>query len=95
VPMLEEDQIQKIRLVLTSSGWNDVMRPAILNRGNQALRQLCLSPSERPGKETDEHLRATIQTCEWMAACWSNEIVLFEGNRLNELQRNGSTAANP
>lgn len=95
--MLDGPDIAKIRLVLTSAGWNDVMRREILKRGNIAVKLLCLSPSERVGKESDEMLRATIRECEWMVSVWNNEIIAAEHNaRLNELEgANGSSTANP
>lgn len=95
---LTEEQVQKVRLVLSTAGWNDVMRPALENRGRQALKSLTLARSERAGhfKGTDfdtedDVLRAIIRDCEWMVACWSNEIRVAEYNRnLEELERRES-----
>ena len=88
---INEDQYGKIKLLLASSGWNDVMRPAIQKRGNDSLRALVLSPAERKGEEgvTDDVLRARIQECEWMLAAWANEVTIFEHNRrVEELDAN-------
>jgi hypothetical protein len=97
--MLDGTQVDKIRLVLSSTGWNDVMKPALLNRGKNAVKALCVAPSEREGEfkgSTDEALRAAIRETEWMVSVWSNEIVIFEHNRrLEEESQNGSPAANP
>lgn len=91
--MLSEEQVQKIRHTLSTSGWTDVMHPAIVNRGNSALKALTLSPDERrmvggEFKDTDDFLlRAIIRDAEWMIACWQNEIKVFEMNRqLEEIQ---------
>ena len=92
---LNDEQIQKVRLTLATSGWNDVMRPAIENRGRQALRALTLSRSERAVElkgtdmDTDDDiLRAMIRDATWMTTCWTNEISVAEHNRrLDELDR--------
>ena len=98
---LNEEQIQKVRLVLASSGWNDVMRPAIENRGRQAVKALCLAPTERAAAfkgsdfDTEDHvLRAIIRDSEWMLVCWDNELKVFEYNRrLDELDRQETNPA--
>jgi hypothetical protein len=91
--MLNSEQIQKVRQTLQTSGWTEVMLPVILNRGKAALQALTLSPEERlrgggEFKDTDDFLlRAFIRDCEWMVACWQNEIKVFELNRqMEELQ---------
>lgn len=96
---LNEEQIQKVRLVLASSGWNDVMKPAIENRGRLALRALALSRSERAVEfkgtdmDTDDDiLRAMIRDATWMTSVWTNEVSVFEHNRrLDELDRQERT----
>ena len=45
--MLNEEQIQKVRQTLQSSGWNEVMYPLYLQRGKAALKSLTLSAEER------------------------------------------------
>ena len=101
---LNQEQVQKVRLVLASTGWNDVMRPALENRGRQALKALTLSRTERAGAykgtdfDTDDDvLRAIIRDCEWMAVVWTNEIAVSEHNRrLDELDaaKQGTGTAN-
>lgn len=95
--MLNEDQIQKIKLTLASGGWNDVMKPAIANRGNAALKQLVLSPSEREGEYKgmdDNAIRARIREAEWMLSAWTNEVTVFELNRRrDELEAEGGGPA--
>ena len=94
---LNEEQITKIRLTLQSSGWNDVIRPALQTRAQAGIKALCLTRTERaksyPGSDfdtDDEVLRAIIRDCEWMLAVWPNEIAVFEHNRrLDELDREG------
>jgi hypothetical protein len=81
---LNEEQVGKIRQMLASSAWNDVVKPVLAQRGNQALRALTLFPSERTGDLqglTDDQLRVQVKEVEWMLSCWSNEIAVFEHNR--------------
>ena len=89
---INDEQYGKLKLLLASSGWNDVMRPAIQKRGSDAVRSLVLSPAERKGDVegvTDDVLRARIQEWEWMLAAWANEVTVFEHNRrLEELGAN-------
>jgi hypothetical protein len=102
---LNEDQVGKVRLLLASSGWNDVMAPAIAKRAQEALKLLVLHPAERRGTDkelSDDILRVRVQEAEWMLGAWLNEVKVFEQNRrLEELERqeNGanpqSLAANP
>ena len=100
---LNEDQVQKVRLLLQSSGWNDVVKPAIAQRANAAIKNLILTPAERTGefKEMDDSaIRAQIREAEWLLAVFVNEVAVFDHNRrLDELQRQDNpetqTTANP
>lgn len=101
--MIDEQQAQKVRLVLTSSGWNDVIAPAIRARGQEALRSLRLSPLARekhygpdsPFRTSDEALRVMIDDCEWMAVAFLNELIVHDVNRQREeLATAGQPATN-
>ena len=102
---LNDEQVQKVRQVLVTGGWREVMRPAIENRGRQAVRALTLSPTERAAEfkgsdfDTEDNvLRAIIRDCTWLAMCWDNEILVHDHNRqADELDRQNqeTTAANP
>lgn len=92
---LSDADVQKIRLVLASSGWNDVMQPAIERRGRQAVKALTLTRAER-GEEfkgtdfdtDDDVLRAVIRDCNWMIVVWPNEVAVSDANRArDELDR--------
>ena len=95
---LEQEQIDKIRVVLAGSGWNDVMRPALENRGRQAVKALTMSRTERAAQMAgtdfdteDDVLRAIIRDCTWMTVCWYNEVNASDHNRrLDELDRQNS-----
>jgi len=97
--MLNEDQVHKLRAMVMMPGWTEVVVPATLNRGKQALDALTLSRDERLAaggefKDTDDAvLRAIIKDSQWLAAAFQNEIKVFDYNRhLEELQgqENGS-----
>jgi hypothetical protein len=96
--MLTAGQVEKVKFTLAGSGWTDVMRPAIQQRANEALKALALDPSERAkiGGEfkdlEDKDLRAIIRECQWMLVVWVNEVNVFEMNRRSEeiqRQQNG------
>jgi hypothetical protein len=89
--MLNDEQIQMLRIAIQSSGWTQVMKPLLANRANAAIKALVLPPSERRGDYegiSDDGLRGRIQEMEWMLFAWDNEIVVHEQNRRrDELQR--------
>ena len=99
---LNEEQIQKIRHTLSTSGWYEVMKPALENRGRNAVKALTQSRSERAVEykgtdfDTDDDvLRAVIRDCTWMVGCWGNEIAVAEHNRtLDELDRQSASGPN-
>jgi hypothetical protein len=95
---LTEEQINLARQGLNSSFWNDLVKPVLAARGNQALRSLTLFPSERKGDHaglTDDQLRCVVKEVEWMLSCWSNEIAVFEHNRRIEELDAETNGANP
>jgi hypothetical protein len=98
---LNEEQVGKIRGLLQSSAWNDVVKPVIATRANAAIKALILTPAERTGefKEMDDSaIRAQIREAEWLLAVFVNEVAVFDHNRrVDELQRQDDpeTTANP
>lgn len=96
---LNEEQIGKVRQLLSSSAWNDVVRPVIANRANEALKALRLEPAERKGEYEgvdDVTIRARIREAEFMLGVWTNEISVYEHNRrLEELERHNNGAEAP
>lgn len=101
--MLNDEQVSKVRQVLMLSGWNEVMRPALVQRGHEAIKALVLTRAERSATykgtaydSDDDVLRAIIRDCEWMTVCWTNEIAASEHNRrLDELDRQTNGTATP
>lgn len=88
---LNEEQVGKIRGLLQSSAWNDVVKPVVATRANTAIKALILTPAERTGeyKEMDDAaIRAQIREAEWLLAVFVNEVAVFDHNRrVDELQR--------
>lgn len=91
--MLNEVQVQKLRQTLYTSGWKDVMVPALKARANEAIKFLVLAPAERKGGAEgldDATLRARIQDCEWMLVAFENEVQLFDLNRRRDELADGN-----
>jgi hypothetical protein len=86
--MLDNDQIQKIRLMFSTAGWNEVVKPAIETRFRNRIKALILHPSERSeGDRDDSVIRGELQTLEWLLMSFQNELIAAESNRqLDELQ---------
>lgn len=104
--MIDDKQAHELRLTLFSSGWTQVMQPALRNRGMQATKALVLSRTERTAvfKGTDfdtedDVLRAYIRDCEYLLVAFQNELTVWEHNRQgDELARQStdpSAGANP
>lgn len=87
--MLTQEQAEKLRLLLFSGGWNEVMRPAIENRLRSHVKKLTLWPSERKAEDQDDtKLRAQAEELQWMLSAFENELKVEEYNRqVDELHR--------
>lgn len=87
---LDAESIQKVKHVLASQGWNDVMRPLYGQRARRALDCLAAFASERHDPEfkdfSDDQLRAVVKECHWMLAVWENEVRVHDANRRMEEQ---------
>lgn len=87
---LPEESIQKLRQMLMSSAWKDVVEPVLAKRAHDAIKTLVVPPAERKGEGTadDATLRGRIQELEWMLSVWHNEIRLFDFERrqIHELE---------
>ena len=100
--MLNDDQIQKVRGMMQSSGWNEVLKPLVLVRGRELSKTALVMPGQRsePYKSMDDrdamnHIRGRIEEIEWLMSFFENEINVYDYNRRrDELDRqaNGSEA---
>ena len=97
--MINEDVYNKLRPLLMSGGWREIVVPSILNRGREALKALCLNPEERKDRggdfknKNDDQLRQIVEESERFATVWDNEVKVYDLNRRSdEFQRqNGSS----
>jgi len=87
--MLDSDQVDKIRMMFSTAGWNEVVKPAIENRFRQRMKSLILHPSERANDDRDDSvIRGELKTLEWLLMSFPNELIAAENNRrLDELDR--------
>jgi hypothetical protein len=101
---LNNDQLESVRLTTATQGWTEVMKPALMKRGQMAVKALVLTPSERAAEfkgsdfaTDDDVLRAVIRDVEWMVTVWDNELAVANLNRQrDELDAaTGSGPANP
>lgn len=88
---LSEEQVGKLKLLLISSGWKDVVEPVLAKRAHDAIKMLVIPPAERKGEAEgtdDATLRGRIKELEWMLSVWHNEVRLydFERRQINELE---------
>ena len=89
--MLTNDEVDKVRLTLSTAGWNEIMRPRIENKVRSYIKLLILHPSERQEKDRDDAaLRVRIEELEWLLTAFQNEITVNLHNRQgDELARQG------
>lgn len=97
--MLNEEQIQKVRLFLVGTAWNDVIKPVLMERGHNLVKTLVNLPAERGAESEDANVvRGRIKEVEWFLSAWSNEVVVFDQNRAREelmSQQNSHSTENP
>ena len=108
---LNDEQVEKLRSVMSTVGWREIVVPVAENRIREISKLLMLFPSERPEpyKSLPEHLadhilRSEAKGVEWLIFSLRNEVAAYDFNRRrDELDRqadpNGSahplTPANP
>lgn len=97
--MLSAEQVDKLKLTLASSGWREVIFPAIQQRAQEAVKNLVLNPAERAGEYeglADDQIRHRIRALEWMSRIWDLNIQVADHNRrLDELDSANNPPANP
>ena len=103
---LSEEDVLKVKQMMQSSGWREVVIPALRRRGAEWMKESVRLPSERGKPYTDlddaiagPHIRGRIAELEYLLVSFQNELMVYEHNRsLDELDRsNGQVpnAANP
>ena len=97
---LNSEQIEKVRGLLQSSGWREVVKPVLDQRALNIQKIFRLLPSERsePYKNQDDMtvmnlLRGRLEEIEWFAAAFANEVSVYDMNqRQDETQRQANPA---
>lgn len=91
---LEPEDVDKLKLLLASSGWREVMKPSLRKYAADQIKALRLNPAERIEaggqfkNNTDAELRAGIATVEWWIAAFENKVKVDQMNRArDELER--------
>lgn len=100
---LEPENIDKLRHLLQSAGWREVMKPQLMRRVNDQIKALRLNEVSRQEaggtfkNKSDTELREGIELVEWWIVAFENEVKVANFNRANdELDRaNGELTANP
>ena len=89
--MLGPEQIEKLKLVLYSSGWKEVMKPLLEQRLLTVRKLANLLPTERPEpySKIEDHtatsvLRGEGKALEWVIAAFQNEVIVADANRKQE-----------
>lgn len=111
MPGLNSLQMEQLRRLLVSAGWNDVVKLAIQGKLDTCQKLAFLLPNERPEpyKGMDDHtataiLRGEVKALEWVLHAFENEVIVDNVNRRREelarLDTNGgqpadTQAANP
>ena len=93
--MLNVQQIQQVRQMLQTSGWNDVLKPFALGRGRELTKIALRLPANRPepykgmdDRDAMNHIRGRIEEIEWLMSFFENEINVSDFNRRkDELER--------
>jgi len=91
--MLNQEQIEAVKVTLGTAGWKGVMQVIYANRGQQLIKALVMTPDKRSGElagNSDEMIRGRISEIEWTLTAWHNELVNHEVNRRQEEARNGA-----
>lgn len=91
---MNDEQIEKVRVMLAGSGWREVMEPIYKMRRQMAVNALVQPLEQRSGDykgASDDVVRGRIQEIDWTLTAWRNQVVNHEVNRLQE-ERNPNSA---
>ena len=94
--MLNNDQCEKLMVMLETGGWKEVFTPVVAQRGQSGIKALCVTLEEREGVwkgKSDEYIRGALSVYEYVLSAFQNEVTVNRGNRQRE-QANGEGVAN-
>ena len=93
---LAPEAIDKLRVTLSSLGWNDVIKPVIAQFGKRTIDALLTSPEARSGEfngATDAEIRGEFKAYRRVLEFFEQEVRVFESNKvLEELEKKKAEA---
>jgi hypothetical protein len=78
---LNSDDIEKLRNLLRSSAWNEVMKPALQARREVMANQLIYPARRSEGGANDDELRGRIAEDDWVLTRFEQAVGEFDHNR--------------
>lgn len=84
VRSITPEDIEKLKLLLRTSAWNDVMKPALLGRKLQLLDMLMKEPEQRDGAMSDAAIRGGLKQLDWMMSRFDQVVQEYDANLLND-----------
>ena len=92
--MLSAEQIEKLRPMLQTSGWREVVVPLLEARKKRMQEIAFLLPSERPEpyRGLDDQvatslMRGEVKCCEWLMHAFTNEVMVRDLNEQRDQER--------
>ena len=93
---LNDDDIAKLRMILSSSAWNDVMKPAMAGRIQVLVAMLVLPLEERGDKPmTDDSIRGGIREIQWCMNKFEQVVQQYDHNQRIDQRDAEMAAASP
>ena len=89
--MLSNEQVDKLSLMLQTSGWCEVVVPIFAQRGQTLIKLLCMAPERREEGMSDDTIRGRLEEIEYLLSAFQKEVRVNHENRMRE-QQNGTDA---
>lgn len=85
---LDAEDIEKLRYLLRSAAWQEVVRPVLLARKAILMQTLLLDREERADKSDDQKVKGRIQEIDWIVTRFEQAVDEFDHNSaVDERQR--------
>lgn len=85
---LDEAEIEKLRYLIRSAGWSEIVRPVLLARKNILLQALVLDENERAEKVSDQKIKGRIAEIDWILTRFEQAVQQYDHNvAVDERQR--------
>ena len=93
---LNQEQIDLVRSTLSTRGWQEVMKPIMVNTGRLAMEALLVNPEKRTGEYQgvdDSDIRAEVKAYRRFLNFFENELAAEQANRLMDEARKKAEGA--